>query len=148
MKFDLSLCLSPLISVNDLSFSPFLLHFLPYIPYLLLLLMFIRYIPSGHFLFVLLLVMSTLFTPVLIPTDHHFLVAFTPSFSVSLFIHSSVLYFLSFLFSWLKHIFVPSFFLLRLSLAIHYPSIPFSHTSPWICFSLSSSSTLSPHDKC
>lgn len=38
MKFDLSLCLSPLISVNDLSFSPFLLHFLPYIPYLLLLL--------------------------------------------------------------------------------------------------------------
>lgn len=38
MKLDLSLCLSPLISVNDLSFSPFLLHFLPYIPYLLLLL--------------------------------------------------------------------------------------------------------------
>lgn len=123
MKLDLSLCLSPLISVNDLSFSPFLLHFLPYIPYLLLLLMFIGYFPSGHFLFVLLLFMSTLFTPVLIPTDHHFLVAFTPSFSVSLFSHSSVLYFLSFLFSWLKHIFVPSFFLLRFvschSLSLH-----------------------------
>lgn len=85
--------------------------------------MFFGYFPSGHFLFVLLLVMSTLFTPVLIPTDHHFLVAFTPSFSVSLFIHSSVLYFLSFLFSWLKHIFVPSFFLLRFvschSLSLH-----------------------------
>ena len=113
MKFDLSLCLFPLSSVSDLSFSPSLLHFLPYIPYLLLLLMFIGYFPSEHFLFVLLLVMSTLFSPVLIPTDHNFLLPFTPSFSFSVLIHSSVHYFPSFLSSWLKHIFAPSFFLLR-----------------------------------